>query len=79
LAACALWSTGELQHHLTVSLGRVTQCLALGVSSGIALAIVAGLSKAGEEVVGAPSQMLRMLAMVRLFIPLRGTCLSLKP
>jgi sulfonate transport system permease protein len=44
---------------LTVSLGRVTQGLALGVSAGIALALVAGLSKVDEEVADAPLQMLR--------------------
>ena len=69
--ARGLWSTGELEHHLVVSLGRVTQGLAVGVTAGIALALVAGLSRIGEELVDAPLQMLRtmpVLALVPLFI-----------
>src|SRR2546430_14208857 len=54
-----LWSGGELQHHLAVSLARVAQGLALGVTAGVALALLAGLSRVGEELVGAPPPMLR--------------------
>jgi len=66
-----LWSSGELQHHLAVSLARVAQGLALGVTSGVALALLAGLSRVGEELVDAPLQMLRtmpVLGLVPLFI-----------
>src|SRR3954469_3063175 len=66
-----LWATGELQHHLTVSLGRVVAGAGLGVSAGVALALVAGLSRLGEELVDGPLQMLRtvpVLALVPLFI-----------
>lgn len=62
---------GELQHHLLVSLGRVSQGLALGIFLGLVLALIAGLSHHGEELIDAPLQMLRtlpVLALVPLFI-----------
>ena len=71
VAAWDLLITGELPRHLLVSLGRVAAGLAIGVSAGVALALVAGLSRRGEEVVDAPMQMLRtlpFLALVPLFI-----------
>ncbi|MBI0536287.1 ABC transporter permease subunit [Roseomonas sp. KE2513] len=63
--------SGELPHNLLVSLGRVAAGLVIGVSSGVTLALIAGLSKRGEEIVDAPMQMLRtlpFLALVPLFI-----------
>ncbi|MXP62893.1 ABC transporter permease [Roseomonas sp. M0104] len=66
-----LIETGELPYHLLVSLGRVLTGFTLGVTTGAALALVAGLSRLGEEVVDAPMQMLRtmpFLALVPLFI-----------
>jgi sulfonate transport system permease protein len=63
--------SGELPHHLLVSLARVASGLAIGVSTGVALALVAGLSRRGEDIVDAPMQMLRtlpFLALVPLFI-----------
>ncbi|WP_084698147.1 ABC transporter permease [Muricoccus aerilatus] len=63
--------SGELPHNLFVSLGRVAAGLLIGVSSGVTLALIAGLSKRGEEIVDAPMQMLRtlpFLALVPLFI-----------
>lgn len=63
--------SGELPHNLLVSLGRVAAGLLIGVSSGVTLALIAGLSKRGEEIVDAPMQMLRtlpFLALVPLFI-----------
>ncbi|MBB5692998.1 ABC transporter permease [Muricoccus pecuniae] len=71
VTAWELLVTGELPRHLLVSLGRVASGLAIGVTTGIALALVAGLSRLGEEVVDAPMQMLRtlpFLALVPLFI-----------
>lgn len=62
---------GELQRHLWVSLGRVTQGLALGVGGGLTLALLAGLFKLGEDLLDPPIQMLRtlpILALVPLFI-----------
>ncbi|UFN47975.1 ABC transporter permease [Roseomonas sp. OT10] len=70
-SAWELLLSGELPRHLLVSLGRVASGLAIGVTAGAALAVVAGLSKLGEEIVDAPMQMLRtlpFLALVPLFI-----------
>ena len=66
-----LIASGELPWHLLVSLGRVAAGLSVGVSVGAALALIAGLSRAGEDVVDAPVQMMRtlpFLALVPLFI-----------
>ena len=63
--------SGELPWHLAVSLGRVTAGLAIGLTIGAALALAAGLSRLGEDLVDAPVQMLRtlpFLALVPLFI-----------
>lgn len=70
-SAWELLASGELPRHLLVSLGRVATGLAIGVTAGIVLALVSGLSRLGEEVVDAPMQMLRtlpFLALVPLFI-----------
>lgn len=70
-AAWELLLSGDLVWNLLVSLGRVASGLAIGVTLGTALALVAGLSRTGEEVVDAPVQMLRtlpFLALVPLFI-----------
>jgi sulfonate transport system permease protein len=69
--AWGLLATGELQHNLLVSLGRAAAGLGIGVTLGTLLAIVAGLSRRGEDLVDAPMQMLRtlpFLALVPLFI-----------
>jgi sulfonate transport system permease protein len=66
-----LVASGELGSNLIVSLGRVAAGLTLGVLSGAALAIAAGLSKRGELLIDPPVQMLRtlpFLALVPLFI-----------
>ena len=63
--------TGELPRHLLVSLGRVTSGLAIGVTIGAVLALIAGLSRRGEDLLDATLQMLRtlpFLALVPLFI-----------
>ncbi|WP_145142923.1 ABC transporter permease subunit [Roseomonas gilardii] len=70
-SAWELTLSGELPHHLLVSLGRVALGLSIGVTAGVAFALIAGLSKLGEEIVDAPLQMLRtlpFLALVPLFI-----------
>lgn len=69
--AWELLLSGDLVWNLLVSLGRVASGLAIGVALGTALALVAGLSRPGEEVVDALVQMLRtlpFLALVPLFI-----------
>lgn len=66
-----LLASGELPWHLAVSLARVAAGLAIGLSIGAGLALVAGLSRLGENIVDAPVQMLRtlpFLALVPLFI-----------
>ncbi|MBN8938992.1 MAG: ABC transporter permease subunit [Rhizobiales bacterium] len=63
--------SGELFEHLLISLGRVSAGLAIGVTLGTVLALVAGLSKQGEDAVDATLQMVRTLphlALVPLFI-----------
>jgi sulfonate transport system permease protein len=69
--AASLLASGELLVNMAVSLERVAAGLAIGVTLGAALAVVAGLSRLGEDVVDAPMQMLRtlpFLALVPLFI-----------
>src|SRR3954452_5667746 len=69
--ASDLLSSGQLVEHLQVSLVRVAWGLLLGVTAGTLLALVAGLSRVGEDLVDAPLQMLRtlpVLALVPLFI-----------
>ncbi|MBC9179378.1 ABC transporter permease [Pseudoroseomonas ludipueritiae] len=71
LSGWELLLSGELPHHLMVSLTRVVSGLAIGLTLGTGFALVAGLSRIGEEVVDAPLQMLRtlpFLALVPLFI-----------
>jgi sulfonate transport system permease protein len=69
--AWGLLASGELERNLLVSVGRVAFGLAIGVTLGTVLAVVAGLSRRGEDLVDAPMQMLRtlpFLALVPLFI-----------
>ena len=71
LTGWGLLASGELPWHLLVSLARVLAGLAIGLSVGAGLALVAGLSRLGEDIVDAPVQMLRtlpFLALVPLFI-----------
>ena len=63
--------SGELPMNMLVSLGRAAAGLAIGVTLGSTLAIVAGLTKAGEHALDPPVQMLRTLptlALTPLFI-----------
>ncbi len=67
----ALTADGSLQHHLLVSLGRVAKGMAIALSVGGGLALLSGLSRAGEYVIDAPMQMLRtlpVLALIPFFI-----------
>lgn len=69
--AWAMTASGELPWNLLVSLGRATAGLTIGVAVGTVLAVIAGLSRAGENLVDAPVQMLRtlpFLALIPLFI-----------
>jgi sulfonate transport system permease protein len=64
-----LWQSGELQENLLVSLQRVGIGLAFGVSIGLLLAVLAGLSRRGDDVLDPPIQMLRSVPILGL-IPL---------
>ena len=70
-SAWALAASGDLAWHIAVSLARVSVGLAIGLAVGGGLAVAAGLSRWGEDVIDAPVQMLRtlpFLALVPLFI-----------
>lgn len=69
LAGWGLLASGELPWHLAVSLARVLAGLAIGLSVGTGLALAAGLSRLGEDIVDAPVQMLRTLPFLAL-VPL---------
>ncbi|MFT4192726.1 MAG: ABC transporter permease subunit [Comamonas sp.] len=68
-AAGQLWTSGELPEAIRVSLQRTLLGLALGGSVGVALAVVSGLFRLGEDLVDSPMQMLRTVPNVAL-IPL---------
>ena len=71
LTAWDLLASGQLPWHILVSLARVLAGLGIGLVAGVLLALAAGLSRLGEDVVDAPVQMLRtlpFLALVPLFI-----------
>jgi sulfonate transport system permease protein len=65
----ALAQDGTLATAMRVSLGRVALGFLIGASAGVGLALVAGLSRIGENVVDPPLQMLRALPLFGL-IPL---------
>jgi sulfonate transport system permease protein len=61
-----LASNGTLGSAMWVSLRRVLVGLGIGVPVATALAVVAGLSRTGEDLVDAPMQMLRFLPIIGL-------------
>jgi sulfonate transport system permease protein len=66
-----LWSNGEIQAALPISLRRAGTGLLIGGSTGLLLGVFAGVWKIGEEIFDAPLQMLRtipFIAVVPLFI-----------
>jgi sulfonate transport system permease protein len=69
VSAWQLAVSGQLLTNILVSLQRVAVGLAIGVSIGTALALVAGLSRFGEDAVDATVQMVRTLPHLAL-IPL---------
>ncbi|WP_028921741.1 ABC transporter permease [Pseudonocardia acaciae] len=67
--AAELVADGRLQSNLLTSLRRAGLALLLGVGAGVALALVAGLSRIGEAVVDGPIQVKRAIPTLAL-IPL---------
>ncbi|HEY3832891.1 MAG TPA: ABC transporter permease [Acidimicrobiia bacterium] len=65
-SAWHLTQDGTLQSAIWVSLKRVLFGLAIGVPIATVLAIVAGLSRVGDDLVDAPMQMLRFLPIIGL-------------
>ncbi len=71
MTARTLTLDGTLPHNLLVSLLRAGSGFVLAVAGGVTLALLAGLSRLGEDIIDAPMQMLRTLpalALVPLFI-----------
>lgn len=56
--------TGELQHHLVTSLGRVGQGLAIGVTAGVVFATISGLFRLGDDLLDSALQMLRSVPVI---------------
>ena len=65
-AGWELLRTGELQTHLWVSLRRAITGLAFGITAGVVLAVVAGLFRAGEDLVDSTLQILRAVPVLGL-------------
>ncbi|MDH7637745.1 ABC transporter permease [Sphingomonas oryzagri] len=59
-------ASGELAHHLAVSLLRVSLGLAIGVGSGTALGLLAGLSRTGDAAIDPLVQIKRTIPVVAL-------------
>jgi sulfonate transport system permease protein len=64
--AWQLTASGTLLPDLAVSLGRVLIGLLFGISAGVLFALVAGLSRSGEDAVDPPMQMLRAVPLLGL-------------
>lgn len=65
-AGVDLWRAGTLPDSLLASLQRVAWGLGVGVTVGTLLALVAGLSRLGDDVVDANVQMLRFVPIIAL-------------
>lgn len=68
-SATRLVESGELQDAVVVSMRRAMSGLLIGGSIGVALAVLSGLTRLGEDLIDAPMQMLRTVPNVAL-IPL---------
>jgi sulfonate transport system permease protein len=69
ISAWQLAVTGQLAGNILISLQRVAIGLSAGIATGTVLALIAGLSRLGEDAVDASVQMLRTLPHLAL-IPL---------
>jgi sulfonate transport system permease protein len=61
-----LLASGELQTHLWASLKRVSVGLGLGITIGTLVAVLAGLSKFGEDIIDSAVQVLRSVPVLAL-------------
>jgi sulfonate transport system permease protein len=68
-AAWQLWRSGQLQSAVGVSVLRAATGLLFGVSAGLALGVITGFSRLGEELLDSPLQLLRALPFLSL-VPL---------
>jgi sulfonate transport system permease protein len=74
-SAAELLADGTLQSATATSITRVLSGFLIGASAGLVLAVVAGLSRIGEDAVDPPMQMLRTLphfGLIPLFIVWMG-------
>ena len=74
-SGAGLLADGTLQSAAATSIGRVLSGFAIGATVGLVLALVAGLSRIGEDAVDPPMQMLRTLphfGLIPLFIVWMG-------
>jgi sulfonate transport system permease protein len=65
-AARQLWEQGALQSNLLISLQRVVEGLAVGISLGVVLAVVAGLFRLGEDLLDPVVHMARSVPILGL-------------
>jgi sulfonate transport system permease protein len=70
-----LIASGDLQSNLWTSLGRVVKGLGLGVTAGLGLALLSGLSRQGENLIDSTMQVMKAIpnfALVPFFIVWMG-------
>jgi sulfonate transport system permease protein len=65
-AARQLWDQGALQSNLLISLQRVAEGLAVGISIGVVLAVVSGLFRLGEDLLDPVIHMARSVPILGL-------------
>ena len=65
-AARQLWEQGALQSNLLISLQRVVEGLAVGISLGVVLAVLAGLFRLGEDLLDPVVHMARSVPILGL-------------
>jgi sulfonate transport system permease protein len=65
-AARQLWDQGALQSNLLISLQRVAEGLAVGISLGVVLAVVSGLFRLGEDLLDPVIHMARSVPILGL-------------
>jgi sulfonate transport system permease protein len=58
--------SGVFQHNLGISLGRVAKGLAIGVTAGVVVGCIAGMSRLGDDLVDPVVQMFRTVPFVAL-------------